>query len=687
MTAAPQLALVARSTEEWISATEVMIRTGWSERTLFRRAPELVSREANRIAANGRRVREYLASSLPQSAIVVTGRGPAQVKTLAPLGPLFANLPIQSSYPVVLSDPEAQAQAAERMAILQPLLDYAAESRSLALLRLRDGRNVTSQARLIEWICEQHNVTPRTIKRWKARFAEGGFAALADRGRSDRGNSRWMQRDDRNLQLAEIAVYAHLQENLSKRMAWEIACGQAKQIGIEPPSYETVRNLLENVPAPIKTLALKGRRKYDEIFAPYIRRGYTDFEAGEILVSDHALHDVLVQNDLFDAKDRQHMRLRFTGLLDMRSRKFVGYAWSQEGSSRSITTCFRHAVQRFGAPRLLYCDNGKDYQKVGRGARGGVWDVQDLSPETLGVIARLGIDIQYCRPFHPQAKLIERANNTLHQRFDRRFLTYTGPTPEQRPDRCIAALEQHKKLLTAGRPDDSLLPLASEFIRAAIAWIEGEYHQKEKDVEGMANLTPNDAFEKHRWADRPAPPSPQDLAPLLADRIRCKVNECTVTLNKHRYEATDDMGNRMMHYHTGKFILVAFDPLDPDAAIALDDDGRVIAYLRPEQLLRQSNDEETRAAIAASFEQRGRRAKETRESLTGLSRRVRATGYTSQHEHMLAIGRLPIEIDDVVVHRPQKARLVESQPQPNLVPGDAADRLAARLRRQSEHSE
>ncbi|MGO8759341.1 MAG: Mu transposase C-terminal domain-containing protein [Terracidiphilus sp.] len=415
-----------------------------------------------------------------------------------------------------------------------------------------------------------------------------------------------------------------------------------------------------------------------------MRRGYTDFEAGEILCSDHAIHDVMVSNDLFDAKDRQHMRLRFTGLQDMRSRKFLGYAWSQEGSSRSIVTCLRHSIQNFGPFRSLYVDNGRDFQKVGKGARTSAWDVQELPPEALGVIARLGATIKYCQPFHPQAKLIERANKTLHQRFDRRFLTYTGPTPEQRPDRCVAAIERHKKLLAHGRADESDLPLASEFIRAAMVWIESEYHEMVKNVPGMEGLTPNQAFEQFRWSEQPPAPEPHVLAALLAERTTRIVHECSIEMVNLRYVGVDALSERALHDRTGQRVIVAFDSLDLDSIAAIDEDGNIIAYLRPEIFLHQADDEDTRAAIGASMAERGRRYRETRDQLDALSRRVRTTGYMPQHEQMLRIGRLPIEIDRLIVHRPQP-RLVPENPEPtnDLQPGELTDRLTAALLRRT----
>lgn len=583
---------------------------------------------------------------------------------------------------ILPANPEARAQAEKRFRIIEPLINFRLEPSSFS---------VRSFSQLIRQISSDSGVSQGTLYIWLRRFKSDDLAGLADSGRSDKGVSRWAAQSAANAELADLAAYAYLQEKLSKKMAYEIVLCRARQLSVEPPSYETVRVYLKNLPPAVKTLALGSRRKYDEIFAPYVRRGYTDFEAGEILVSDHAIVDVLVQNDLFDAKDRQHMRLRFTGLEDMRSRKFVAYAWSQEGSSRSIATCLRHSIQRFGPFRTLYVDNGKDFQKVGKGARTSAWDMQELPPEALGVIARLGAAIKYCLPFHPQAKLIESANRVYHQRLDRRFLTYTGPTPEQRPDRCTAALERHKKLLTQGRADESDLPLASEYIRAATLWIEEEYNNTPKNVPGMEGLTPNQAFEQFRWTNQPPAPPAHVLAGLLAERTTRVIHECAIEMANRRYVGVDEWSQRGLHDHEepGKRVIVAFDPLDLDYMAALDENGHIFAYLQPERFVRQADDEETRAAIGASMKERQHRYKETRSQLDALIRRVRSTGYVPQHDQMLQLGRLPIPIDHLVVHRPRPRLTPETlEPTNDLQPGELTDRLtAALLRRNRDHSD
>jgi len=676
--AAQQLAMVPRASEQWLTLAEAVAISGWTERWLRMKAQlgDIVSRPSAKKSSNGKPQREYLAASLPQTA------PQTQLAIVPPpdasFGPLFANVPADRLQRVILPSPEAQRQAEYRFSVIQPLLDHHQNAERLVYLRLPDGRPVTSLSRLVEHIAASNPqpVSIRTLKSWLSRYRKGGFAALADFVRVDKGIARWTKQTPQHRELADLAAYSFLHEQLNKKMVWEIVVCRAKQLQIEPPSYESLRTYLEKLPPAVKTLALKGRDKYDDLFAPYVRRGYTDFEAGEIVVSDHAWHDVLVQNDLFDAKDRQHLRLRFTGLQDMRSRKFVAYAWSQDGSSRSINTCLRHMLETYGTFREFYCDNGKDYLKVGKGARGP--EVEYLPPEAQGVLARLGCRVTFCQPYHGQSKLIESANHIIHQSFDRRWATYCGPTFEQRPDRCTAALERHKKLLAQGRADESELPLASEFIRAATLWIEQEYNLRPKNVPGMEGLSPNEAFEKFRWRGSKPAPEPHILASLLAERALRIVHECAVKMANRRFVGVDEPSQRALHDRTGQQIIVAYDPLDLNALAAIDEDGCVFAYLEPENFLRQSRDDETQEAIAASMRERQHRYHETRDQLNDLGRRVLGTGYMPQHNQMLQLGRLPIDIEQLVVHRPQSTKLQST----SAITAPATPAEAARLFRE-----
>ncbi|MDR3797984.1 MAG: helix-turn-helix domain-containing protein [Terracidiphilus sp.] len=676
--------IVSLGDSQWISVKDAAALTGLSDFWLREQAKagKITSRAAAERAANGKPKPEYLVSTLPVR--------PERAK-LAVM-PKQQNLPLlrtpqraEDLFPRAEVPADQKKRVEEHYQSILPIMMFKAEPDRYAHLTLRDGRRVISRERMIVFQAELTGNNPRTLKRWITRFRLQGYAGLADRPRKDKGVSLWANRDEASAALANVVCYAVIVEHVSIALAFEIVDAAARRGRIHATSYETVRRLIRSAkkenPAAV-TLSLGGRDMYDRFFAPFIQRGITDIDAGYILTSDHAIHDVIVQDDTYK-KDRSLIRIRFTGLMDFRSRRFTAYAWSEEGSSRSIGVVLQNHLVDFGTFFQLYCDNGKDYQKAGRGARGGMWNAADLRPEMLGVVARIGAEVKFCLPFHPQAKAIERANNTIHSRFDRRWKTYCGDKPEHRPDLCIALEARHKKLLAAGRVEESEVPLASVFIKAARAFIESDYNKKVKlKARGMKGMSPIEAWDAYRWKDSQFV-EPLTLAPLFLSRTRRAIIHERVHIGDNDYVAADLESAHQLHDRgtPGKLHLVLFDEYDDNYIAVADDDGYAIAWLRKERYLKQSDDEETRSAIKAIMEKRSEQYQRTKDKLRALKGAVLDAGYVPQHEQMLAIGNLPIPIDDVVVQRPRKAAAKSGEPVSTLLPGEGGKRLAGRLLR------
>ena len=93
---------------------------------------------------------------------------------------------------VALTEPDAIFQANGRLSVIRPLLDYRAEMTGARALRLKDGSQVTSFTRMVEFVSEnsQPHVSTATLFKWLAAFREGGLPALADKTRADKGKSR-----------------------------------------------------------------------------------------------------------------------------------------------------------------------------------------------------------------------------------------------------------------------------------------------------------------------------------------------------------------------------------------------------------------------------------------------------------------------------------------------------------------
>lgn len=458
------------------------------------------------------------------------------------------------------------------------------------------------------------------------------------------------------------------------------------------PSYETVRAALQSIPESWRILARDGTRKYREMCAPYVSRGYTE-PANLIWVSDHAIFDVEVMNDCFPEQPfGAPIRLRLTAIIDFRSRFVVGYSFAWEGSSRSIGTALRRAILAYGPCDFFYADNGKDYLKVARGAVPRYLVESGLAPEKwhegelveiekMGILARCGIAVTHCIVRHPQSKHVERFFRTMHERFDRKWHTYTGGKPDRRPDLTEEAMATHRKLMRHGQVQQSQHPRASLFMSCFAAWLE-EYHNHEHRGRGMDGRTPAQVFAQEFNPNQRPRPSENTLATLLLKRQTCVVQECAVRFANRRYVACDSVGVEIMHDLNRASVTVAFDENDPDTAVVLSEGGALLAWLKPEEFLPQSG--AAAPAIAASMQQRRHLEKSTRTTLRGITLAARAIGAKSEVERLAQEAwQLPMAVNESVTHSKPRTG-PDPQLTPSLLPGEGANRLAARLLRRDQ---
>ncbi|MDP9263463.1 MAG: DDE-type integrase/transposase/recombinase [Acidobacteriota bacterium] len=575
---------------EWLTIDQVEELTGWSKRHIRRLvgAGRIRARNGEAIARNGKSEREYAASSLPAETQLKLVRlslpassESAALAITAPPGQarLFAQMPAVRPEDRANLAPAQSAQAQSRLEVIAPLIDYAHHrKRERKEFHTLGGRAVKNLTSLAEYVAEQHHLSPRTLWKWYSRYRKFGYAGLADRPRADKGRSRFLAAHPAARAFVETK---YLRERLSIRLVHQAVLREWARLADrdeKPPSYSTVRAYLEALPKPLVILSRRGERQFKERCEPYLLTDFGSIGVNQIWVSDHVKHDLWVRSDLFrGTAPNTAIRPWLTAILDMRSRKVVGTAWSAFPNSHTITSALRAAIQQHGIPETLYIDNGRDFEKVGK---------IDFSPECSGVLIRLGIKPQYCLPKHPQSKLIESWFATLHKRFDSLWPSYCGPNSERRPEQCDLLLKEHQAFLK-GKRESSSLPPTSEFVQMAAQWV-GDYNaQHPHSGRAMKGRTPDEVFnELLPPAARRTVKDQHVLDALFWDRQRRKVMEggC-VQLYGQRYEPANAESFGKLFLQIEREIVVACDPANLGEAIALDFDGHFLGHLRAQGLL------------------------------------------------------------------------------------------------------
>jgi putative transposase len=416
----------------------------------------------------------------------------------------------------------------------------------------------------------------------------------------------------------------------------------------------------------MRIMARDGLREYENRVAPYMSRKYTDIFANQIWCSDTKICDVEVQNDCFLGLPwGTPLRMRFTGFMDMRSRKMVGWAFAVEGSSMSILTAMRPALLSYGPPETFYVDNGNDFRKVGR----------EICP-------LIGIRPQFCMPYHGQSKPIERQWRRMKEELELQFATYTGGKPELRPDATVVEMARHRKLLRLGAPQLSNHPSASYFIRIAAAWID-QYNSTPHNGRGMDGRSPNEIFQEYPNPTQRPPFEPAELVKTFVERQQRKVRECAITLENRRYIGADAVAARILHDRSGSDnsaddVIVTYDTNDADNVAVLDMENNFLCWVKPEQSLPHSA--EAKPAIALAVAERRRLRNGTREAIGEIQRLAAATGASSGLDILEQKARAnPIDPLDYVSQRAARLRADNTALAP-LTATQIARRAIARAR-------
>ncbi len=669
---------------EWLTVDEICSKSGITVRSLHRyiASGRTISRQLPVRARNGKHIREILVGSLPQELRTKLVPPAPQVLEMRParpsqdIAPLFATVAPEQPGRRISLDPKAEHQAAARYAVIEPLLNYGhpANKHKYATCRLTDGRAVKTARLLSEYIAETCTVngkpvSPATLWRWVKSFREGDKTALARKVNSNKGRSTFFTA---NPNAALIVAEIYLKPAATVARALDAICRNRELLGLavdELPSRECVRNYVESMPEAIKAYARDGLRSYNERFAPHLSRDYYDIPANAVWVADTQTHDVEVRNDCFPQipKDAP-LRLNFVCIMDMRSRKIVGYCWCVNGDWRAIATALRRAVERYGPCTTFYCDNGSDFSKVAAGAQrtGKRRKATQQQAEEVatalaqhGPLRQLGIDVTQCIPYNAQAKPIERLFAHVHGRLDALWTGYLTGTPFTRPDAATIIGIEHRKLAKLGRASESMLPPASAFIRIATEWIETDYNAlHEHSGRGMDGNTPNHVFDTlyppqaRRTVDR------EVLDMMLFERDTRTVDAGAIRLTvggeRRRYmpAMSDHDAWATMHLLGEGNVTIAYDALDPDRVIVLHQDGSKACELVPETYASQSPElaEQAGEQIGQMIQIRNRLKKATAAPVKQIDRAVALLGVKSELE--LIVDRVAAQAPtDLISHK------------------------------------
>ena len=177
------------------------------------------------------------------------------------------------------------------------------------------------------------------------------------------------------------------------------------------PSYATFNRWAHECPVPLATLARDGEKAFNDRCGLYVNRFYDDMASNDYWIADGHTIDVITQTA--EGADSRR-RLTLSAFIDARSGIYVGWVVTDHPSSDATLLALRKAIRRYGIPRNIYVDNGREYLNIdigGTGHRTRKRKVEVKLPTPI--LTRLGIQMTNALPRNAQARIIERESRTL----------------------------------------------------------------------------------------------------------------------------------------------------------------------------------------------------------------------------------------------------------------------------------
>ncbi len=338
------------------------------------------------------------------------------------------------------------------------------------------------------WTADIGNKKPgrTTFYTWQSKYAEHGLAGLVRRSKV----TTEIQRGESALTYIENLVNAG--NRISIKKAIVITTAEAKEHPDDPaweiPSYSKIRlHLQSRRPQILKVVTDKGTRAARAQLVPHAQRGFEHLAVNDEWNGDEAKLDVMYRT--LTSRGWQARRdLVLTAWQDIRSRAIVGFVLAEHADSNTILGSLKIGFQKFGVPKRLRCDWGKDYQKAtgtGKGKRFKSKGIKEFNGQRIAsILDRLDVAVHPVLPYRPESKPIESFFRTLHKMFEQQFPSYWGGNAEMRHDDRHKWVKRNLEKLPTLDELAALLPLAID-----------AYHQTIHSATDMFGKTPLQAVE------------------------------------------------------------------------------------------------------------------------------------------------------------------------------------------------
>jgi len=302
---------------------------------------------------------------------------------------------------------------------------------------------------------------------------------------------------------------------------------------------------------------------------PFIRRDTSELFPTDVYTADGHTFDAEVAHPI----SGRPFRPEITAIIDVASRKLVGFSIDLAESGLAVLDAIRTAVCTNGVMALFYVDNGSGYKNA------------MMSRDGSGLMDRLGSTLTHSLPYNSQAKgIVERSHQSIWIQAAKRLPTYIGVDMDKearqkvfkKTRKDIATFGESKLLLAW---DDFMTLCHDEMQRYNNRPHHAHPRRHNKLTGRKEHLTPQQVWdEKLTMMVNLGKPLVQvheaDMVDLFRPYIERKVLRGEIKMFNHVYFSRD-----LEQYH-GETVHVGYDIHDASQVWVRDVAGRLLAVAK-----------------------------------------------------------------------------------------------------------
>lgn len=444
----------------------------------------------------------------------------------------------------------------------------------------------------------KHKISPSTLKRrWKLWHEKGDEALCENRGKSNKGRSKI---DD--VTWAIFQQYYLTQSQFDVTVAYDLtyeALLKDRQDLLPMASVRTFQRKVHTIPKTALIYGRKGKKALRDNATPYLMRDYSTIDSNDIWVADNHTLDIMVREE---GKVKPY-RVYLTAYQDVRSRKIVGRYLTTTPNSDSNLICLKQAIQKYGIPKEIYTDNGKEFLVHDIGGRG----VRKTSDgfQVPTILERLDIKFTTAIVHNARAKGIERAFREVKNNFSKLFKTYTGGHVLERPEILKTNIKNSKNIVAE-----------SDLSIYLYDYIDYIYNEKPQNGNSMDNKSPNIVYSENLVTKRVATDEELTLMMLRSTKPR-KVGRDGAIFELQGKKLVY-WNSKLIQNYQGQQVYLRYDPEDMGKVRVYDLEDRFLCIAENRPALEYGASKEDISEAMKAIRKEEKIAKEYKKSLSNI---------------------------------------------------------------------